>query len=72
MPALVVIVDEFNEMLADDPFFDFADRLVRQGRAYHMALTLVGQVYDKNKLRKIDPVLGWKIAMRTGTVEDLA
>lgn len=69
MPALVVIVDEFNEMLADDPFFDFADRLVRQGRAYHMALTLVGQVYDKNKLRKIDPVLGWKIAMRTGTVE---
>jgi len=69
MPALVVIVDEFNEMLADDPFFEFADRFVRQGRGYQMALILVGQVYDKNKLRKIDPVLGWKIAMRTGTVE---
>lgn len=69
MPALVVIVDEFNEMATGDPFFDWAEHLVRQGRGYHMALVLSGQVYDKNKLRKLHELWGWRIALRTGTSE---
>lgn len=71
LPALLVIVDEFNELPAVYPeIFDFFDTLVRQGRAYHISLLLVGQKFEDNSLvRKVADVLGWRIALRTGTEE---
>lgn len=72
MPAVAIIVDEFNELPGTgyaDEFYELADHIVRQGRFVQTALILVGQQYDAGRLRKIDPVLGWKIAMRTGTAE---
>ncbi len=69
MPALQVIVDEFNELPGVYPeIFPFFDHLVRQGRAYDISLLLCGQKYDVPQLtRLIDPVLGFRIALRTGT-----
>lgn len=72
MPALAIVVDEFNELPGTgfaDEFYELADLIVRQGRFVQIALILVGQQYDAARLRKIEKVFGWKIAMRTGTAE---
>jgi S-DNA-T family DNA segregation ATPase FtsK/SpoIIIE len=71
MPALQVVVDEFNELPDVYPeIFPFFDHLVRQGRAYDISLLLCGQKYDVPQLmRMIDPVLGFRIALRTGTAQ---
>lgn len=71
MPALQIIVDEFNELPSVYPdIFPFFDVIVRQGRAYDMCLLLVGQKYDVPQLQRlIDPVLGFRIALRTGTAQ---
>lgn len=69
IPALQVIIDEFNELPNVYPeILDFIDVLVRQGRAYDMSILLVGQTYNWAALKqKIDSVLGYKIAMRVGS-----
>lgn len=67
IPALQVIIDEFNELPEVYPeIYDFIEHIVRQGRAYDMCFLLVGQTYNVPQLKqKIDPVLGYRIAMRT-------
>jgi S-DNA-T family DNA segregation ATPase FtsK/SpoIIIE len=74
VPALFVICDEYQEMLADPEwgpkFQKLFWRIVRQGRAYHMFLQLVGQTVDTQKLRDTRKLLGFTIAARTGREED--
>ncbi|HZA10649.1 type VII secretion protein EccCa [Mycobacterium sp.] len=74
VPALFIICDEYQEMLGHPVWGpDFQKlfwRIVRQGRAYHMFLQLVGQTVDLQKLRDIRKLLGFTIAMRTGREED--
>ncbi|MBN7567182.1 FtsK/SpoIIIE domain-containing protein [Mycobacteroides abscessus subsp. massiliense] len=69
IPALNVIVDEFNELPAVYPqiFKELFDPLVRQGRAYWISLLLVGQRYDSNLLKDLDPLWGFKIALKCGS-----
>ncbi|TXI55757.1 type VII secretion protein EccCa [Mycolicibacterium mageritense] len=71
IPALQVIIDEFNELPGVYPeIYDFLDQLVRQGRSYDMFLLLVGQTYNVPQLaQKIDSVLGYRIALRCGKAE---
>ncbi|WP_094287345.1 type VII secretion protein EccCa [Mycobacterium lehmannii] len=74
VPVLWVIADEYQELLNDtdwgDKFRSLFWRIMRQGRAYHMFLQLVGQTVDTQKLRDIRKLLGFTIAGRTGTEED--
>jgi S-DNA-T family DNA segregation ATPase FtsK/SpoIIIE len=74
VPALFVICDEYQEMLGDPEwgpkFQKLFWRIVRQGRAYHMFLQLVGQTVDTQKLRDTRKLLGFTIAARTGREED--
>ena len=74
VPVLWVIADEYQELLSDkdwgDKFRSLFWRIMRQGRAYHMFLQLVGQTVDTQKLRDIRKLLGFTIAGRTGTEED--
>ncbi len=73
VPALYVIIDEYNEAL-DDPdygqrFRELFVRIGRQGRSMHMFLQLVGQTFDPSKLRDIETLLGFRIVGRTATGE---
>ena len=74
VPALWVIVDEYQELLGHPvwgtKFRDLFWRIGRQGRAYHMFLLLVGQTVDTQKLMEIDKILGYRIAARTGTTQE--
>jgi type VII secretion protein EccCb len=74
VPALFIICDEYQEMLADPDwgpkFQKLFWRIVRLGRAYHMFLQLVGQTVDTQKLRDVRKLLGFTIAARTGREED--
>jgi S-DNA-T family DNA segregation ATPase FtsK/SpoIIIE len=74
VPVLWIIADEYQELLGDkdwgDKFRSLFWRIMRQGRAYHMFLQLVGQTLDTQKLRDIRKLMGFTIAARTGTEED--
>ena len=74
VPVLWVIADEYQELLSDrdwgDKFRNLFWRIMRQGRAYHMFLQLVGQTVDTQKLRDIRKLMGFTVAARTGTEED--
>ena len=74
VPALWVICDEYQELLADEEwgqkFQELFWRIVRQGRAYHMYLQLVGQTLDSQQLRKVRKLLGFIVAARMGREED--
>lgn len=70
IPLLQIIVDEFNELPNVYPeIFPFFDHIVRQARAYGVALLLSGQKYDMRILKDIHELWGYKICLRTGTAE---
>ena len=74
VPALWVICDEYQELLNDEQwgqkFKELFWRIVRQGRAYHIYLQLVGQTMDSQKLRDVRKLLGFIVAARMGREED--
>ncbi|AZA09949.1 type VII secretion protein EccCb [Corynebacterium pseudopelargi] len=66
MPALVIVVDEFSELLGQHP--DFADLFVavgRLGRSLHMHLLLASQRLEEGKLRGLDSHLSYRIGLKT-------
>ncbi len=66
LPYLVVIVDEFGELLASRP--DFIDLFVavgRLGRSLGMHLILSSQQLDEGRLRGLEGHLSYRIALRT-------
>ncbi|MET9328513.1 type VII secretion protein EccCa [Tsukamurella sp. NPDC003166] len=66
LPALVVIVDEFSELLAQKP--DFAELFVaigRLGRSLHIHLLLASQRLEEGKLRGLDSHLSYRIGLKT-------
>lgn len=69
IPAINVIVDEFNELPGVYPqiFKELFDRMVRLCRAYWIGLLLVGQRYDSNLLKDLDPLWGFKMALKCGS-----
>jgi S-DNA-T family DNA segregation ATPase FtsK/SpoIIIE len=66
MPALFVVVDEFSELLSQQP--EFAELFVaigRLGRSLHMHLLLASQRLEEGKLRGLDSHLSYRIGLKT-------
>ncbi|WP_137725411.1 type VII secretion protein EccCa [Prescottella subtropica] len=66
LPALFVVVDEFSELLSQQP--EFAELFVaigRLGRSLHMHLLLASQRLEEGKLRGLDSHLSYRIGLKT-------
>src|SRR5207245_9212851 len=66
LPYLVLMVDEFGELLTSKP--DFIDLFVavgRLGRSLGMHLLLCSQQLDEGRLRGLEGHLSYRIALRT-------
>lgn len=66
LPTLFIIVDEFSELLSQQP--DFADMFVaigRLGRSLGMHLLLASQRLDEGRLRGLDAHLSYRLCLKT-------
>ena len=66
LPALVIVVDEFSELLSQHP--DFAELFVaigRLGRSLGMHLLLASQRLDEGRLRGLETHLSYRICLKT-------
>ena len=66
LPTLFIIVDEFSELLSQQP--DFADMFVaigRLGRSLGMHLLLASQRLDEARLRGLEAHLSYRICLKT-------
>lgn len=66
MPALVIIIDEFSELLSAQPrFIDTFVAIGRLGRSLGVHLLLATQRLEDGKLRGLDSHLSYRIGLRT-------
>src|SRR5215207_5574773 len=66
LPWLLVVVDEFGELLAARPeFLDLFAAIGRVGRSLGMHLLLASQRLDEGRLRGLDSHLRYRICLRT-------
>ncbi|EOM74649.1 type VII secretion protein EccC [Rhodococcus rhodnii] len=66
LPALFIVVDEFSELLSQQP--EFAELFVaigRLGRSLHIHLLLASQRLEEGKLRGLDSHLSYRIGLKT-------
>lgn len=66
LPALVIVVDEFSELLGQHP--DFAELFVavgRLGRSLHVHLLLASQRLEEGRLRGLDSHLSYRFGLKT-------
>ncbi|MBE9375013.1 type VII secretion protein EccCa [Saccharopolyspora sp. HNM0983] len=66
LPALFVVIDEFSELLQQQP--DFAELFVmigRLGRSLQVHLLLASQRLEEGKLRGLDSHLSYRIGLKT-------
>lgn len=66
MPSLLVIVDEFSELLTAKPdFIDLFIAIGRIGRSLGVHLLLASQRLEEGRLRGLDTYLSYRIGLRT-------
>ena len=66
LPHLLIVVDEFSELLAARPeFLDLFTAIGRVGRSLGMHLLLASQRLDEGRLRGLDSHLRFRICLRT-------
>ncbi|MFJ3671198.1 type VII secretion protein EccCa [Streptomyces sp. NPDC090106] len=66
LPSLVVIVDEFSELLANKPeFSDLFVTIGRLGRSLGVHLLLASQRLDEGRIHQVEGHLSYRIALRT-------
>ncbi|HEU0087323.1 MAG TPA: type VII secretion protein EccCb, partial [Pseudonocardiaceae bacterium] len=66
LPALLVVVDEFSELLAQRPeFIDLFVAIGRLGRSLQMHLLLASQRLEEGKLRGLESHLSYRIGLKT-------
>ena len=66
LPALFVIVDEFSELLAQQPdFIDVFAAIGRLGRSLGIHLLLASQRLEEGRLRGLDAHLSYRICLKT-------
>lgn len=71
MPYLLVIVDEFGELLANRPdFLNLFVAIGRVGRSIGMHLLLATQRLDEGRIRGLEGHLRYRICLRTFTVDE--
>jgi S-DNA-T family DNA segregation ATPase FtsK/SpoIIIE len=71
LPSLLIVVDEFGELLAARPeFLDLLGAIGRVGRSLGMHLLLASQRLDEGRLRGLDSHLRFRICLRTFSATD--
>ncbi len=71
LPALLVVVDEFGELLATQPeFADLFTSIGRTGRSLGVHLLLSSQRLDEGRIRRVESHLRYRICLRTFTPEE--
>ncbi|MFB6720123.1 type VII secretion protein EccCa [Kribbella sp. NPDC056345] len=66
VPTLLVVCDEFSELLSDRPdFIDLFVQIGRVGRSLGVHLLLASQRLDEGRLRGLDAHLSFRIGLRT-------
>ncbi|MDX2705664.1 type VII secretion protein EccCa [Streptomyces sp. PA03-6a] len=66
LPSLLIIVDEFSELLASKPeFVDLFVSIGRLGRSLGIHLLLASQRLDESRIHKVEGHLSYRIALRT-------
>ncbi|GAA2373639.1 type VII secretion protein EccCb [Dactylosporangium salmoneum] len=71
LPYLVIIVDEFGELLSGRPeFTDLFVQIGRVGRSLGMHLLLATQRLEEGRLRGLDSHLSYRICLRTFSAQE--
>lgn len=71
LPALVIVVDEFGELMAAHPgLMDMFASVARTGRSLGMHLLVSGQRIDEGRLRRLDGHLRYRFCLKTFTPEE--
>ncbi|HYF74544.1 MAG TPA: type VII secretion protein EccCa, partial [Nocardioides sp.] len=66
LPSLLIVVDEFSELLAAKPeFIDLFVAIGRLGRSLGLHLLLASQRLEEGRLRGLESHLSYRIALRT-------
>jgi S-DNA-T family DNA segregation ATPase FtsK/SpoIIIE len=71
MPYLLIVVDEFGELLGNRPdFLDLFVTLGRVGRSLGMHLLLATQRLDEGRIRGLEGHLRYRVCLRTFSAEE--
>jgi len=71
LPYLLVVVDEFGELLTACPeFIETFATIGSVGRSLGIHLLLATQRLDEGKIRRLEPHLRYRIALRTNTAQE--
>ncbi|ANZ14892.1 type VII secretion protein EccCa/type VII secretion protein EccCb [Streptomyces noursei ATCC 11455] len=71
LPTLLIILDEFSELLAARPeFIDTFLQIGRIGRSLGVHLLLASQRVDEGRLRGLDTYLSYRLVMRTFSADE--
>ncbi|GIT80760.1 type VII secretion protein EccC [Leifsonia sp. LS1] len=71
LPHLVLVIDEFSELLEKEPsFVDTFVSVGRLGRSLGLHLILASQRLDEGRIRGLESHLSFRIALRTFNVSD--
>ncbi|MFG2828512.1 type VII secretion protein EccCa [Streptomyces sp. NPDC048434] len=66
LPSLLIVVDEFSELLANKPeFVDLFVTIGRLGRSLGVHLLLASQRLDEGRIHRVEGHLSYRIALRT-------
>ena len=66
LPTLLVVVDEFSELLANKPeFIELFVTIGRVGRSLGVHLLLASQRLDEGRIHRVEGHLSYRIALRT-------
>jgi S-DNA-T family DNA segregation ATPase FtsK/SpoIIIE len=66
LPTLFIVIDEFSELLAQQPeFIDLFVAIGRLGRSLQMHLLLASQRLEEGKLRGLESHLSYRIGLKT-------
>ncbi|MFE3884913.1 type VII secretion protein EccCa [Streptomyces lydicus] len=66
LPSLVIVVDEFSELLATKPeFVELFVTIGRLGRSLGVHLLLASQRLDEGRIHRVEGHLSYRIALRT-------
>ncbi|MEU7283530.1 type VII secretion protein EccCb [Streptomyces sp. NPDC045431] len=64
LPSLVLVVDEFGDLVTKPDFLDLLVRIGRLGRSLGIHLLLASQRLEEARLRGLDPFISYRIGLR--------
>ena len=71
MPSLLIICDEFSELLSAKPdFIDMFVQIGRVGRSLGVHLLLASQRLEEGRLRGLDTHLSYRVSLRTNSASE--